>query len=148
MFIRNVLESYLDRKEKELGGGGDRQKKKEKEKKNKETREKGKKRKEKWETPKRKREEGEKETREKERKEKKSGELQKEREKKMGEEVAGNLRRMKNFRTKSSYGVPLAYLLIWITNDIFNLVGCVLEPITELIQLCSVSSTSVATQSG
>ena len=66
-------------------------------------------------------------------------------EKKMGEEVAGNPRRIKNFRKKSSYGVPLAYLLIWIANDIFNLVACLLEPVTELIKRCSVSSTSVTT---
>ncbi|KAF7828809.1 putative vacuolar amino acid transporter YPQ2 [Senna tora] len=35
-----------------------------------------------------------------------------------------------NFRTKSSHGVSLAFLLTWVAGDIFNLVGCVLEPAT------------------
>ncbi|XP_071708387.1 vacuolar lysine transporter YPQ1-like [Rutidosis leptorrhynchoides] len=35
-----------------------------------------------------------------------------------------------NFRTKSSHGVSLTFLLTWIAGDIFNLVGCVLEPAT------------------
>ncbi|CAN1224835.1 Probable vacuolar amino acid transporter YPQ1 [Linum grandiflorum] len=35
-----------------------------------------------------------------------------------------------NFRTKSSHGVSLAFLLTWIAGDIFNLVGCLLEPAT------------------
>ncbi|XP_059592376.1 probable vacuolar amino acid transporter YPQ1 isoform X3 [Vitis vinifera] len=35
-----------------------------------------------------------------------------------------------NFRTKSSHGVSLAFLLTWIAGDVFNLVGCLLEPAT------------------
>ncbi|XP_023729024.1 seven transmembrane protein 1 [Lactuca sativa] len=35
-----------------------------------------------------------------------------------------------NFRTKSSHGVSLIFLLTWIAGDIFNLVGCLLEPAT------------------
>uniref|UniRef100_A0A7N0ZZS9 PQ-loop repeat family protein / transmembrane family protein n=1 Tax=Kalanchoe fedtschenkoi TaxID=63787 RepID=A0A7N0ZZS9_KALFE len=35
-----------------------------------------------------------------------------------------------NFRTKSSHGVSLAFLMTWIAGDIFNLIGCVLEPAT------------------
>ncbi|KAL4577369.1 hypothetical protein LXL04_013478 [Taraxacum kok-saghyz] len=35
-----------------------------------------------------------------------------------------------NFRSKSSHGVSLIFLLTWIAGDIFNLVGCVLEPAT------------------
>ncbi|GMP31653.1 hypothetical protein CsSME_00005782 [Camellia sinensis var. sinensis] len=35
-----------------------------------------------------------------------------------------------NFRTKSSHGVSLLFLLTWIAGDVFNLVGCLLEPAT------------------
>ncbi|KAL2348465.1 hypothetical protein Fmac_002465 [Flemingia macrophylla] len=35
-----------------------------------------------------------------------------------------------NFRAKSSHGVSLAFLLTWVAGDIFNLVGCILEPAT------------------
>ncbi|XP_057730153.1 probable vacuolar amino acid transporter YPQ2 [Arachis stenosperma] len=35
-----------------------------------------------------------------------------------------------NFRTKSSHGVSLAFLFTWVAGDIFNLVGCLLEPAT------------------
>ncbi|XP_061374464.1 probable vacuolar amino acid transporter YPQ3 isoform X2 [Gastrolobium bilobum] len=35
-----------------------------------------------------------------------------------------------NFRTKSSNGVSLVFLLTWVAGDIFNLVGCLLEPAT------------------
>ncbi|GMH14741.1 hypothetical protein Nepgr_016582 [Nepenthes gracilis] len=35
-----------------------------------------------------------------------------------------------NFRTKSSHGVSLLFLLTWVIGDIFNLVGCLLEPAT------------------
>ncbi|PON37445.1 PQ-loop repeat [Parasponia andersonii] len=35
-----------------------------------------------------------------------------------------------NFRTKSSHGVSLAFLLTWVAGDMFNLVGCLLEPAT------------------
>ncbi|XP_057973905.1 seven transmembrane protein 1-like isoform X2 [Malania oleifera] len=35
-----------------------------------------------------------------------------------------------NFRTKSGHGVSLFFLLTWVVGDVFNLVGCVLEPAT------------------
>ncbi|GAB4848891.1 hypothetical protein Ancab_003703 [Ancistrocladus abbreviatus] len=35
-----------------------------------------------------------------------------------------------NFRTKSSHGVSLLFLLTWVLGDTFNLVGCLLEPAT------------------
>ncbi|CAI9758751.1 unnamed protein product [Fraxinus pennsylvanica] len=35
-----------------------------------------------------------------------------------------------NFRSKSSHGVSLLFLLTWIAGDTFNLVGCLLEPAT------------------
>ncbi|KAK4789752.1 hypothetical protein SAY86_017056 [Trapa natans] len=35
-----------------------------------------------------------------------------------------------NFHTKSSHGVSLAFLITWIVGDVFNLVGCFLEPAT------------------
>ncbi|KAL2240269.1 UNVERIFIED_CONTAM: Seven transmembrane protein 1 [Sesamum indicum] len=35
-----------------------------------------------------------------------------------------------NFRTKSGHGISLLFLLTWIAGDIFNLVGCLLEPAT------------------
>ncbi|CAL5187984.1 unnamed protein product [Lathyrus oleraceus] len=35
-----------------------------------------------------------------------------------------------NFRAKSSHGVSLVFLLTWVAGDIFNLVGCLLEPAT------------------
>ncbi|CAA7035807.1 unnamed protein product [Microthlaspi erraticum] len=35
-----------------------------------------------------------------------------------------------NFRTKSSHGVSLSFLLAWVAGDIFNLTGCLLEPAT------------------
>lgn len=37
---------------------------------------------------------------------------------------------MTNFRAKSSHGVSLVFLLTWVAGDIFNLVGCLLEPAT------------------
>lgn len=40
-----------------------------------------------------------------------------------------------NFRTKSSHGVSLLFLLGWFFGDIFNLVGCLLEPATLPTQL-------------
>ncbi|MCD7448841.1 hypothetical protein HAX54_046934 [Datura stramonium] len=40
-----------------------------------------------------------------------------------------------NFRTKSSHGVSLLFLLGWVVGDIFNLVGCLLEPATLPTQL-------------
>nr|DAD40629.1 TPA_asm: hypothetical protein HUJ06_014952 [Nelumbo nucifera] len=35
-----------------------------------------------------------------------------------------------NFNTKSGQGVSLAFLLTWVVGDVFNLVGCLLEPAT------------------
>ncbi|XP_058086063.1 uncharacterized protein LOC131233389 isoform X2 [Magnolia sinica] len=35
-----------------------------------------------------------------------------------------------NFHSKSSNGVSLAFLMTWVVGDIFNLVGCLLEPVT------------------
>lgn len=35
-----------------------------------------------------------------------------------------------NFHTKSAAGLSLSFLLTWIVGDIFNLVGCVLDPAT------------------
>ncbi|RWW81447.1 hypothetical protein BHE74_00010146 [Ensete ventricosum] len=35
-----------------------------------------------------------------------------------------------NFQTKSGHGVSLALLLTWVIGDVFNLVGCLLEPVT------------------
>ncbi|KAA8531793.1 hypothetical protein F0562_006490 [Nyssa sinensis] len=35
-----------------------------------------------------------------------------------------------NFQTKSSHGVSLLFLLTWVAGDVFNLVGCLLEPAT------------------
>lgn len=40
-----------------------------------------------------------------------------------------------NFRTKSSHGVSLLFLLGWVLGDIFNLTGCLLEPATLPTQL-------------
>ncbi|XP_060195749.1 probable vacuolar amino acid transporter YPQ1 [Lycium barbarum] len=40
-----------------------------------------------------------------------------------------------NFRTKSSHGVSLLFLLGWVVGDIFNLTGCLLEPATLPTQL-------------
>ncbi|CAM8915675.1 unnamed protein product [Rhodiola kirilowii] len=40
-----------------------------------------------------------------------------------------------NFRTKSSHGISLAFLMTWIAGDIFNLIGCILEPATLPTQL-------------
>ncbi|KAL3526698.1 hypothetical protein ACH5RR_011354 [Cinchona calisaya] len=35
-----------------------------------------------------------------------------------------------NFRTKSSHGISLLFLFAWVAGDIFNVVGCLLEPAT------------------
>ncbi|KAK7307568.1 hypothetical protein VNO77_40758 [Canavalia gladiata] len=35
-----------------------------------------------------------------------------------------------NFHAKSSHGVSLAFLFTWVAGDIFNLIGCLLEPAT------------------
>ncbi|CAL9162241.1 unnamed protein product [Musa hybrid cultivar] len=38
-----------------------------------------------------------------------------------------------NFHSKSGHGVSFAFLLTWVIGDIFNLVGCLLEPVTVSI---------------
>ncbi|THU72639.1 hypothetical protein C4D60_Mb04t14320 [Musa balbisiana] len=40
-----------------------------------------------------------------------------------------------NYHSKSGHGVSLAFLLTWVIGDIFNLVGCLLEPVTLPTQL-------------
>ncbi|GMI68119.1 hypothetical protein like AT4G36850 [Hibiscus trionum] len=35
-----------------------------------------------------------------------------------------------NFKTKSGHGVSLLFLLTWVAGDVFNLLGCILEPAT------------------
>ncbi|RXH75214.1 hypothetical protein DVH24_029935 [Malus domestica] len=40
-----------------------------------------------------------------------------------------------NFQTKSSHGVSLAFLCTWVAGDVFNLLGCFLEPATLPTQL-------------
>ncbi|CAL9072828.1 unnamed protein product [Musa acuminata var. zebrina] len=35
-----------------------------------------------------------------------------------------------NFHNKTGHGISLAFLLTWVVGDIFNLVGCLLEPVT------------------
>ncbi|KAG7011166.1 YPQ1, partial [Cucurbita argyrosperma subsp. argyrosperma] len=40
-----------------------------------------------------------------------------------------------NFRTKSSHGVSILFLLTWVAGDAFNLLGCLLEPATLPTQL-------------
>ncbi|XP_050123859.1 probable vacuolar amino acid transporter YPQ1 isoform X2 [Malus sylvestris] len=40
-----------------------------------------------------------------------------------------------NFHTKSSHGVSLAFLCTWVAGDVFNLLGCFLEPATLPTQL-------------
>ncbi|XP_010432126.1 PREDICTED: uncharacterized protein LOC104716448 isoform X3 [Camelina sativa] len=50
-----------------------------------------------------------------------------------------------NFRTKSSHGVSLSFLLAWVAGDIFNLVGCLLEPATLPTQLYTALLYTVST---
>ncbi|KAH6832158.1 PQ-loop repeat family protein / transmembrane family protein, partial [Perilla frutescens var. hirtella] len=40
-----------------------------------------------------------------------------------------------NFKSKSGHGISILFLLTWILGDIFNLVGCLLEPATLPTQL-------------
>ncbi|XP_017415845.1 probable vacuolar amino acid transporter YPQ1 isoform X2 [Vigna angularis] len=40
-----------------------------------------------------------------------------------------------NYRTKSTEGLSLTFLVTWIIGDVFNLLGCLLEPATLLTQL-------------
>ncbi|XP_076885710.1 vacuolar lysine transporter YPQ1-like [Bidens hawaiensis] len=50
-----------------------------------------------------------------------------------------------NFRTKSSHGVSLIFLLTWIAGDIFNLVGCLLEPATLPTQYYTAALYTIST---
>ncbi|KAI3777060.1 hypothetical protein L1987_46854 [Smallanthus sonchifolius] len=50
-----------------------------------------------------------------------------------------------NFRTKSSQGVSLLFLLTWIAGDIFNLVGCLLEPATLPTQYYTAALYTIST---
>ncbi|XP_020240898.1 seven transmembrane protein 1-like isoform X2 [Asparagus officinalis] len=50
-----------------------------------------------------------------------------------------------NFQTKSGHGVSLCFLLTWVTGDVFNLVGCVLEPATLPTQFYSAVLYAVTT---
>ncbi|XP_022155474.1 probable vacuolar amino acid transporter YPQ1 [Momordica charantia] len=50
-----------------------------------------------------------------------------------------------NFRTKSSHGVSLLFLLTWVAGDAFNLVGCLLEPATLPTQLYTALLYTVST---
>nr|XP_043616647.1 probable vacuolar amino acid transporter YPQ3 [Erigeron canadensis] len=50
-----------------------------------------------------------------------------------------------NFRTKSSHGVSLLFLLTWIAGDIFNLVGCLLEPATLPTQYYTAALYTIST---
>ncbi|XP_076888421.1 vacuolar lysine transporter YPQ1-like [Bidens hawaiensis] len=50
-----------------------------------------------------------------------------------------------NFRTKSSHGVSLLLLLTWIAGDIFNLVGCLLEPATLPTQYYTAALYTIST---
>ncbi|XP_073041078.1 vacuolar histidine transporter YPQ3-like isoform X2 [Primulina eburnea] len=50
-----------------------------------------------------------------------------------------------NFRSKSGHGVSLLFLLTWIAGDIFNLVGCLLEPATLPTQLYTAALYTIST---
>ncbi|KAL4581861.1 hypothetical protein LXL04_006395 [Taraxacum kok-saghyz] len=50
-----------------------------------------------------------------------------------------------NFRTKSSHGVSLLFLLTWIAGDIFNLIGCLLEPATLPTQYYTAALYTIST---
>lgn len=50
-----------------------------------------------------------------------------------------------NFRTKSSHGVSLIFLLTWIAGDVFNLVGCLLEPATLPTQYYTAALYTIST---
>ncbi|XP_073147220.1 vacuolar histidine transporter YPQ3 [Henckelia pumila] len=50
-----------------------------------------------------------------------------------------------NFRSKSGHGVSLLFLLTWIAGDVFNLVGCLLEPATLPTQLYTAVLYTVST---
>lgn len=51
-----------------------------------------------------------------------------------------------NFRTKSSHGVSLSFLLAWVAGDIFNLIGCLLEPATLPTQFYTALVKSLSTR--
>lgn len=50
-----------------------------------------------------------------------------------------------NFRTKSSHGVSLLFLLTWVAGDVFNLVGCLLEPATLPTQYYTAALYTIST---
>ncbi|XP_075493325.1 vacuolar lysine transporter YPQ1-like isoform X2 [Primulina tabacum] len=50
-----------------------------------------------------------------------------------------------NFRSKSGHGVSLMFLLTWVAGDIFNLVGCLLEPATLPTQLYTAALYTIST---
>ncbi|XP_073311084.1 vacuolar histidine transporter YPQ3-like isoform X2 [Primulina huaijiensis] len=50
-----------------------------------------------------------------------------------------------NFRSKSGHGVSLLFLLTWVAGDIFNLVGCLLEPATLPTQLYTAALYTIST---
>ncbi|GAA0165758.1 hypothetical protein LIER_21079 [Lithospermum erythrorhizon] len=50
-----------------------------------------------------------------------------------------------NFGTKSSHGVSIVFLLTWVVGDVFNLVGCILEPATLPTQLYTAMLYTVTT---
>lgn len=50
-----------------------------------------------------------------------------------------------NFRSKSSHGVSLLFLLTWVAGDIFNLVGCLLEPATLPTQYYTAALYTIST---
>ncbi|KAK3038163.1 hypothetical protein RJ639_029617, partial [Escallonia herrerae] len=52
-----------------------------------------------------------------------------------------------NFRNKSGHGVSLAFISTWILGDIFNLVGCILEPATVINLICVLLFVKISTQS-
>ncbi|EPS64909.1 hypothetical protein M569_09870, partial [Genlisea aurea] len=42
---------------------------------------------------------------------------------------------LSNFKAESSHGISLAFLIAWVLGDVFNLLGCILEPATLPTQL-------------
>jgi len=47
-----------------------------------------------------------------------------------------------NYRQKSTEGLSIAFLMTWIVGDLFNLVGCFLEPATVRSVSCPFSEPS------
>ncbi|XP_042025190.1 probable vacuolar amino acid transporter YPQ1 [Salvia splendens] len=50
-----------------------------------------------------------------------------------------------NFRTKSGHGISIFFLLTWVLGDIFNLMGCLLEPATLPTQFYTAALYTVST---